>query len=202
MPNYCDYTMSVKGSAENVEEFIKIIKADYDYRKNEFSNKPHMWRVFEAEVYDDYYLEKLRCIEIKGYCAWSVYSCMLEGEHTYYNDMINESINYGTSLLKESERLNLIFEVYSEEPGMLFEEHYIVKDNKLIEDECLNYEEFYISEHDDYESFKNEYGKDSITEEEFNENKKYQYNFIKKGGIDWNGFTPHELKQMGTIRKK
>ena len=51
MPNYCTYKMKVVGDKENVEEFIKIMQSDYDYRKMEFDHEKHMGgRVFEANV--------------------------------------------------------------------------------------------------------------------------------------------------------
>lgn len=190
MPNYCDYAMKVIGQKHNVEEFIKIIKADYNYYTNKFGFDRHLFRVFEAEVISDEMQGITRIVEISGYCAWSVHTCMLEGEHTYYNDRLKESINYGTSLLQESKRLGLIIEVYSLEPGMCFQEHYLIHNNQLLADECVDYCEYYIDDINSYQEFVDRYGNcDDIDEAKFNQAKNggvYSSYYIESGGFgDW-----------------
>lgn len=86
MPNLCMYSMCVKGAKEKVEEFLKVIQADYDYGTMEFSHDRHLFRVFEAccngieELSDNRY----QAI-IDGDCAWSVHTCMFEDG--YYSDI-------------------------------------------------------------------------------------------------------------------
>jgi hypothetical protein len=45
MPNYCNYSMRVVGKQrKNVEEFIKIMNADYNYGTMEFNSDRHMFQ--------------------------------------------------------------------------------------------------------------------------------------------------------------
>ena len=63
-------------------------------------------------------------------------------ERGYYRDLKSaypEEFR-GTTLLIESERLNLDIEVYSEECGCCFQEHYIIKQGEMVCDECVDWE--------------------------------------------------------------
>lgn len=184
MPNYCNYSMCVVGKQrKNVEEFIKVINADYDYGKMEFSCDRHMFRVFEAECNeieerDNGTFEVI----IYGYCAWSVASCMFEGG--YYRRFQEEygSNSRGTTLLIESKKLNLDIEVYSEESGMCFQEHYVITNGELKVDESVDWEEIWV---EDYET-KEEAEEDleiTITDEEWAIG--LEEGRFTRGGFDW-----------------
>ena len=180
MPNYCDYSMCVKGTKENVEEFIKVIQADYDYNNMKFNYKRHLFRVFEAhcdelEQLDEDVYQAL----ISGYCAWSVSSCMLE--HGYYRDIKARHPKEfrGTTLKKESKRLNLAIEVYSEECGCEFQEHYIFIDGQTKASECVDYHEYYIGEFNSKAEAEEELDIE-ITDEEWNSGEEY----IQRGGFE------------------
>lgn len=183
MPNYCNYSMCVKGNKENIEEFIKVMKSDYNYNTMEFGFDRHMFRVFEAECdeveeYDDGVFQAI----INGYCAWSVSSCMLEGG--YYKDCKDSFGDdfRGTTLLLESKRLNIDIEVYSEECGMCFQEHYIITNGELECDECVDWSEIWI---DDYKT-KEEAEADlemSITDEEWAIG--LEEGYFTRGGFNW-----------------
>ena len=86
MPNLCMYSMCVKGKKEKVEEFIKVIKAYYDYGTMEFGFSRHLFRVFEADCdeIEDLGNNVYQAI-IGGNCAWSVSTCMFE--NGYYNNI-------------------------------------------------------------------------------------------------------------------
>ena len=168
MSNYCNYSMCVVGTKENVEEFTKVINADYDYRTMQFSYDRHMFRVFEAEC--DEIEERDNGIYqtvINGYCAWSVSSCMLEGG--YYKDCKERyGSNFrGTTLLIESKRLNIDIEVFSEESGMCFQEHYVIRDGRLICNECVDWNEYWIDDYETKEEAEAELDI-TITDEEWN----------------------------------
>ena len=113
MANNCFFTMHVKGKKENVDAFFAELR---DYER-----VPHFWRVFSADML---LLQSepdgTVVAEIIGDCAWSVHCCMCDGEGTYAKDCPEVS----TSLQKESERLSLAIEVFSEEYGVGFQEHY------------------------------------------------------------------------------
>lgn len=184
MPNYCNYSMCVVGEKKNIEEFIKVIQADYNYGTMEFSYDRHMFRVFEAvcdeieERADDTYQTT-----INGYCAWSVASCMLEGG--YYNALKGDYPDdfRGTTLDRESEKLNLSIEVYSEESGCCFQEHYIITNGNIDCDECVDWSEIWV---EDYET-KEEAEEDlemEITDEEWASGLSEGY-FTRGGFEDW-----------------
>lgn len=168
MPNYCNYSMCVVGKQrENVEEFIKVMQADYDYGKMEFSYDRHLFRVFEAECNEIVECDDgIFAVVINGYCAWSVASCMFDGG--YYRSFKEEygSNSRGTTLFIESKKLNLNIEVYSEESGMCFQEHYIIMNGELTCEESVDWEEVWV---EDYET-KEEAEEDleiTITDEEW-----------------------------------
>lgn len=186
MPNYCDYSMRVKGKKENIEEFIEIIKADYNYYTMKFTAKRHLHRVFEADVVNepDEICDGIYDAIIDGYCAWSVSCCMFDGAHSYYQQLKSEygDMFRGTTIPIESKRLDLDIEIFSSEPGIQFMEHYIVKKGDIVLEECVDYSEYCLS---DYET-KEEAEKDlevEITDEEWNN--RDVTNYIERGGIPW-----------------
>lgn len=183
MPNYCNYSMCVVGAKENVEEFIKVINSNYDYNKMEFDYDRHMFRVFEAicDEIEERYNGTYQAI-INGYCAWSVASCMLE--HGYYQDCkASFGDNFrGTTLLLESERLGLDIEVFSEESGMCFQEHYIIRKGNLTTDECVDWCEHYLGDYETKEEAEEDLGM-QLTDEEW---ENYSDDYISRGGFgDW-----------------
>lgn len=167
MPNYCNYEMHIKGRKEACKEFRKMM-VDYNLPK-------HFWRVFEADIVEESGSEEEYVMHIAGYCAWSVYSCMFEGKHTYAEDF------GGTSLQKESERLQLEIEVYSEEPGLQFMEHYYFNNGEELINEEIKWECHYYDE-DEYESF-DEWLEDvglDITEDDLDDG-----GYCCIGGVEW-----------------
>ena len=184
MPNYCSYSMKVKGTHENIEQFIKIIQTDYMYNKdgaciNPDTNEPverHFWRVFEAYVVDDETENEVRSVIINGDCAWSVTSCMCDGRWTYQGQNPN---GRGTTLKQESARLNLSIEVFSEEPGCGFMEHIVFVNGKSIVNDCIDWNEYYTEEFETVEEMNAECGT-HFTQEEFE-----REDFLSTGGIDW-----------------
>lgn len=208
MPNYCDYEMRIKGYPANVGRFIEVIRADYNYnKKSYFYNHPHqhMFRVFEAEPLEVKMEGLVMVATITGYCAWSVYSCMLPGFCTYYNDTVEESnknefnirsnqrsdylINgkiYATHLLNLAKQLNLYLEVYSNEPGMCFQEHYIINNfGQFIVNEEVQTNCYYIEEYDtlkEYNKGNPDYQLD-ITEDE--------YLKLKNQGLSYLEYSPY-----------
>jgi len=140
MPNYCNYEMQIVGSKRAIERVVACLRADYDYNKGKPTHK-HFFRVFEAYC-DEVRKEgknRYRAF-IFGYCAWSVYSCMCKGEDTYYNDVkkSHRDIFMGTNLYEQSK--NCEIEVFSEEEGFEFSEHYLLKNGKCLVDDCVKTE--------------------------------------------------------------
>lgn len=155
MPNICYYSMRIQGKSNDVEEVVKTIKAYYNYDTLEFSHTQHLFRVFEADIIEDYEEDDIRSVQIDGECAWSVYSCMMSGKHTYY-DIFKDDFKddfRGTTLTKLSKETHTMIEVFSEEIGVGFQEHYLIKHGQFLIKESIPY----------YEIDKDELEEDNIT---------------------------------------
>lgn len=168
MPNYCSYTMAVRGRKCNVDEFISILQYNHP--------KYAMFRVFEAEVYDTNVYGMVKKVYIYGYCAWSVDCCMMPGFASYYSgwyeayqNALNGKLDrsypniltskLGTNLINESSRLHLEIEVYSTEPGIGFCEYYRISNGIVLADKEGEYQEYCIAPeyYKSWQDFKQEY---------------------------------------------
>lgn len=163
MPNYCSYTMRVTGRPEDVTIFVQELQTDYSYDKEGCHEVPkglrHFCRVFDANeetftIFRERVDNKdviLKHMYISGDCAWSVVNCMCGGPYSYYNQLKDE---YGkrskaTTLAFETARLNLIVELYSEEPGGCFSEHILFVNGEEIINDCVDYCERWYDENDE-----------------------------------------------------
>lgn len=172
MPNYCNYKMKIKGSKRSRHTLISYLQSYYKYIKlsehkpkgliyppeydsilAESDTSKHFFRVFECYQHEEKMLDFGESM-VDGYCAWSVSSCMLPGPVSYYVQYKQgKYINFcGTNLLECSKQFNLDIEVFSEEPGCGFMEHYIISKGNIIIDECVDYYENYNEETDQYDS--------------------------------------------------
>lgn len=171
--------MYVKGTKENVEEFIKVIQADYDYDTMEFSFDRHLQRVFSADADELELLGNNKYLAtINGECAWSVATCMLEDG--YYSQMkarFGDKFR-GSTLENESERLNLDIEVYSEECGMCFQEHYVIRNGYVDVEACVEWNEYFLDDYETKEEAEEDIGT-KITDEEWDIRE-----IITRGGFD------------------
>lgn len=125
MASCCNYCMRVTGNKDECNEFYKILNNE---------GKRYFDRVYKAIIQSEGYRHGCYYMEISGGCAWSVNTSMDGG---------NGSPNQFTTLEQESRRLNLMIEVFSTEPGEELAEHILYVDGDLIEDECVEYSEFY-----------------------------------------------------------
>ncbi len=172
MANNCFYHMRVMGSKEGIGEFLKVM--------TDYNHTPHFWRVFSAEVSE---LEPnddgTFTADINGDCAWSVHSCMRDGHGTYAKDRPQIS----TSLKRESKRLRLEIEVFAEEPGIGFQEHYRYKNGKELANEVENWD-VYMFEEDEYNC----------------ESREAAFAcFLKEYGLTGHGFTLRSLRLDNTL---
>ena len=170
MPNLCDYEMCVVGEKSNLEKLEKIMKY-------EDSSLGSLYRVFDADLVSIKQMEgNIYRGYIVGCCAWSVYCCMMEGEHCYYQGEPD-----GTSLLQLSKALNLKMEIFSSESGIGFQEHYFIDKGTLEINEEAEYGEFWFDE-------------DNLTKEEIEEemdgpitDKEYR-DYLSEGYFSRGGF--------------
>ena len=123
MANNAFYLMKVVGNRDNVEAFIRAMKWQGEYTEQGIG------RVFNADVYE----QEDNYAMIEGDCAWSVVSAMRnEGNPN--------------NIEKLSTRLNLAIEVYCEECGFEFQEHFLVMNGDVIIDECVDWEEYAVED--------------------------------------------------------
>lgn len=167
MANNCYFEMLIKGTKESCEEWVKRMCSH---------NEPnHFYRIFTCEVYESEYIDEAKneyMMEICGDCAWSLESCCRASGYSNGIDLF--AVN--------TKELNLRMEVFSEETGMCFQEHYIYDRGICKADECVDYHEYWYteSEYGSFEEYKKIYKiPDEITEEDFDEN-----GICKVGGFD------------------
>ena len=127
MANNCYFEMKIAGPEKAVEEFIRMLQhkgPGYGLGRV-FSFDP----IFPNKVERDPATGNI-AIEGAGDCAWSLKTSLLDWSPH--------------SLLSETERLGLVVEAYSSEPGLCFQEHILVVRDELKIDECVDYEEYSI----------------------------------------------------------
>ena len=192
MPNYCNFSMKIVGKAGDVQMLCNWLKNDYHYIKKdgepffpeaehakiEYENDEyrlltndihHFYRVFNfndedglTEMQDGrYYLIG------HGDCAWSVYSCMFDGEYTYHKNDEDLHSQHAITLPVACEKLGVWAEVYSYEPGIGFSEHYLISDKgEIIKDEEYTYREITFDDFETKEEAEEAYGR-KFTDDEW-----------------------------------
>lgn len=173
MANNCYYNMKIIGKKDNIKEFLSRVKGEYKEGKS-------FGRFFEADIYEEGFSPKhnLPYVRVCGDCAWSVLSCI---EFDVDKDLMP----------KTTKELKLIVEIWSEEPELGFQEHFIFDKGKKIASEEKDFRryEWDLSEYPDYKDYKEENAdpedKDFPTEKEFMEEgiQDDSYLIIEKGGF-------------------
>ena len=142
MANDCNYEMKIKGSKNAIKRVIACLEQDYNYNEGKPSGK-HFFRVFDAqpdeeEFWDDNGDGTFTAF-IWGYVAWSIHSAMVgTGPYSYYNECKKKhpDIFMGTTLLEQSQDCEI--EVFSEEWGMCFSEHYYYAFGECLDDSSVD----------------------------------------------------------------
>lgn len=110
MANNCMFDMNIKGDKAAIDEFVGMMRSG------------GLGRVFSADVDP---LSDPDDVDISGDCAWSLISAFRLDE-TGPGGRPQES-----RFLAEAKRLHLDIEAYSDEIGMGFEEHLVVKNGSI-----------------------------------------------------------------------
>ena len=138
MPNWCNFAIIAKGSAEGLAEFSKVME-------NSASNKMDTQKTFLARVYEATCIDTTEnTATYSGMCAWSVSTCMMDTPDSYAvrwrnSDAEGEALPCVISLPELAEKLKLELEVFSNEMGMNFAEYYrITADGEVLEDRCVD----------------------------------------------------------------
>ena len=152
MANICNFSMVVKGKKENIEQFTDMMQ-----------QKGTVWMgrgaVIDFTDMEELENGKYRC-QIDGDTKWSVQSSMIdnaismrtEPEKWSFGNTDKTKLTFVT-MFEACNQLQLDMEVYSEECGVGFEEHFIFIDGELIIDECVDIVEKYNEETMEYERY-------------------------------------------------
>lgn len=126
MPNYCNFEGKVKGTKNDVRDFMETLTAKYNY-ETDVVEKSHFYRVFE--VYSEYE-DGDETAYFEGYGAWSL-SSMLSAHG--YHKTLKDKFYKGTCLEDFAKTHPTIeIEIISFEPGRIFTERVRVKGGEAI----------------------------------------------------------------------
>lgn len=162
MANLCSFSMMVRGEHSDIEQFYNAM--------NQKGNI-YMGRGGESEInYDD----EEGCAFIDGWCKWSVQSAMVDNaismrtnpDRWYWGDGVSSEGLEFITLFEACKKWNLVMEVYSEECGCEFQEHYICDKGDVICDECVEWSEYDLEEYETKEEAEEELGIE-LTDEEW-----------------------------------
>ena len=135
MANYCNF--SIKLTSPNVIDILDFFKACTVHYEGIDTDPEHFYRVFECDLGSfnnfGYAYEAI----LIGYCAWSIRAC-------FRHDGYHKSANLPNGTCLESfckKHPELIVEFISEEPGMTFSEHLLVKNETVLIDNCCDFYE-------------------------------------------------------------
>ena len=173
MANICSFEMCVKGEHNNIESFYNAMSQNGNI---------FMGRGAEAEIS---FYDNGNTAFISGWCKWSVQSAMIDNAVSmrtnpgqwYWGDDTDPSNLEFITLWEACERWNLAMEVYSEESGCCFQEHYMYDDGQITCD-CVEWNQYYMEDFDTKEDAEQELDI-QITDEEWNSGEE----FICRGGF-------------------
>lgn len=139
MANICVFNMMVKGNKDGIEKFYEALTQD----------SPEAWIGRGAEA--DILYDNDNTAYIDGNCKWSIQSALID-DAISMQEQEEEEMSQAQEFLtiwEACEKYHVNMEVFSWEPGEKFSEHYKYE-NGEITDECVDYEEIYDEETDDY----------------------------------------------------
>lgn len=152
MANICNFAMVVTGKEENIKQFIDMM-----------NHRGIVWMGGGADTETEDIVEigegKFR-YEIIGDTKWSVKSSLIDAaismrenpdEWTLGKNVDREKLSFVT-LFEACKQLKLDMEVYSEEPGCCFQEHYLFVGGDLITEESVEYSEEYNEDTEEFEA--------------------------------------------------
>lgn len=165
MANVCSFDMKVVGRYQDVCNFYSCLQGVDEFEDSQMSTRIYdadCWEVNDADTENSFML-------ISGSCAWSVVTAFID----------RSSSPDEPTAVSFSKDCNLSLEFFSEECGLEFAEHYIIKDGKILVEEEVKYSEYYIEDvEDDPETF---FGDEFVKEHGITKE-----NYLEKfDGEDW-----------------
>lgn len=197
MANICSFEMKISGRDEgSVRKLVDYLKADYWYtdkdlppkledaypvcykngRKKLYMSKggtKHFFRIENVDAMPIFKEGDGFATYAYGCCAHSVWTCMFSGEFTYFSDIAKNVLmkQHATNMEEATRELGLKVQIYSSEPGLCFEEHYIVDNGEIVVNEEASYSEYYFDpDRETFEEFRTESGlPDTVTKDDLDE---------------------------------
>lgn len=147
MPNYCSFEMKIRGKKEDCLNFLK---------KDNCEEENHFWRLFKFDSIEENGDENDYEVGIIGSCAWSLEACCRNSHPLDYNN------NYGNKkdlFTENTKNFNLVMEVFSNEGGNCFAEHFMYDKGKCLVSEKVDYFEGFWDkdEYPTYDDLKKKY---------------------------------------------
>ena len=174
MANICNLLIKVRGNKEDIIKFHKALNQEGE-----------VWMGRGAET--DLTFEEDGAAYMFGQCKWSVISSLVDNaismrtEPNRWAFAEGDDVKEFITLFEACKRWNLVMEVYSEEPGCEFQEHYICDKGDVICDECVEWHEYDIYIYDTKEEAEEAFGVE-FTDEEWNSGE----DSVHRGGFgDW-----------------
>lgn len=172
MANFCDFTMKIHGKAENLQEFYKALSQDGD-----------IWMGHGADAEIEF--EEDGVALISGCCDWSIQSALIdnavsmrEESEKWRREPGEESRQYIT-LFEACKKWGLVMEVFSQEPGIQFQEHYSCYKGLVVDEECVKWRQLDKDEFKTKEDAE-EWLETKISDEEWNDDEPC----ISRGGFE------------------
>ena len=144
MANLCSFLMKVRGNKDDIDKFCKAIQQE-----------GNIWMGRGAEI--DIKFEEEDLARLTGWCKWSIQSALIDNAISMRTDPDRWHFGSGRdasdlefiTLYEACERWNLVMEVYAEECGCQFQEHFICDKGDDICNDCVDWEEYFV---EDYET--------------------------------------------------
>ena len=141
MANLCSFLMKVRGNKEDIIQFHKAL-----------NQEGKIWMGRGAET--DLVFEEDGAAFMSGTCKWSVISALVDNAISMRTEPNRWSFSEEdkdlefVTLFEACKKWNLIMEVYSEECGFEFQEHFICDKGEVLCDECVDWEEYDIYDYE------------------------------------------------------
>ena len=177
MANICSFVMKVRGDKNDIEKFCKAIQQE-----------GNIWIGRGANIDIDFEDDDLACLT--GDCKWSIQSALIDNAISMRTNPDRWHFGSGRdanefefiTLYEACERWSIVMEVYSEECGCQFQEHFICDKGTVLCDDCVEWEEYWLDDYETKEEAEEELGVE-FTDEEWES----RDDRITRGGFkDWN----------------
>ena len=168
MANVCEFDMQISGKEDAINELVNM----FMWKGNEHTPGLGRLFLFEPDPVEESAVPGIYTLYASGDCANSLKSSMLD-----------DGIRY-PSLESETERLGLVVEAFSKEPGYEFSEHVLVAKGDLVINDCVHYEAHVVEDYPSVEKY-NEIHGTSFTSDMVDCNGEVVIGGFGDGYMDW-----------------